>query len=137
MKSALVLVGQFFLKMMLKEHVWMGVQKFFRGGNLPWMDIKRIGDLNWGQMTQNWAQNFFFCYFLKYGSLIFLETAYNNSLQRCIRCGRGKIMKKKILDPNLGQRCQNWAPNFVFLSFLSLYFMLFYLKWNDKLWWNF
>ena len=70
----------------------------------------------------------FFLLFSQVWFIIFLETAYNNSLQRCIRCGRGKIMKKKILDPNLGQRCQNWAPNFVFLSFLCLYFMLFYLK---------
>ena len=29
-KSGLDLLGQFFLKMMLGEHVWMGEQKYFR-----------------------------------------------------------------------------------------------------------
>ena len=37
-KLALDSEGQFFLKMMLRGHIWMGGQKNFRvGGNLPWM----------------------------------------------------------------------------------------------------
>ena len=30
-----------------------GDKNFSEGGDLPRMDIKRIGDLNWGQMMQN------------------------------------------------------------------------------------
>ena len=36
-KSALDLVGQFFLKMMLGEMSEWGEQKNFKGGNLPWI----------------------------------------------------------------------------------------------------
>ena len=39
-----------------------------------------------------------FCHFLKFGSLVFLEIAYNDSLQQCITSSRGKILKKSFGD---------------------------------------
>ena len=45
---------------------------------------------------------FFFCHFLKFGSLVFLEIAYKDSLRQCIRSSRGKTHeKKKFGGPNL------------------------------------
>ena len=37
-----------------------------------------------------------FCHFLKFGSLVFLEIAYNDSLQQCLISSRGKTHKKKF-----------------------------------------
>ena len=51
----------------------------------------------------------FFYHFLKFGSLIFLEITYTDSLQQCLTSSRGKIHEKKFLGPNLGQRSQKWA----------------------------
>ena len=38
-----------------------------------------------------------FCYFLEFGSSVFLETAYNNdSLQQCLTLSKGKTYDKKF-----------------------------------------
>ena len=74
--------------------------RFFWGGG--------IGSPNLGQ---NRPPNKFFCYFLKFGSLVFFETAYNDSLQQCLTFSWGKIHKKSFWDPNLGQRGQSHARN--------------------------
>ena len=34
---------------------------------------------------------------------------YNDSLQQFGTCSRGKILEKKFLHVNLGQRGQNWS----------------------------
>ena len=52
--------------------------------------------LTLGQRGRNRFQNQFFCHFLKFGSLIFLEFAYNDSLQQCLTCNKGKIYEKKF-----------------------------------------
>ena len=44
--------------------------------------------------------------FLKFGSLVFLEIAYNDNLQQFLTSNRGKTDEKNILELNLGQ---NWA----------------------------
>ena len=46
----------------------------------------------------------FFCHFLKFGSLVFLEIAYNDSVKQCVTSSRGKIHKKVFGGPNLCQR---------------------------------
>ena len=38
--------------------------------------------------AQIWVQIYVFCHFLKFGSLVFLEIAYNDSLQQCLTTGR-------------------------------------------------
>ena len=40
---------------------------------------KKIGGPNLGQMAKNRAQNYVSCHFLKFGSLVFLEIAYNHN----------------------------------------------------------
>ena len=48
-----------------------------------------------------------FLHFLKFASLVFLEIAYNDSLQQCITCSRGKNQKEigegRREVPNLDQ----------------------------------
>ena len=38
----------------------------------------------------------FFCHFLEFGSLVFLQIAFNDSLQQCLTSSRGKIHKKNF-----------------------------------------
>ena len=46
-----------------------------------------------------------FCHFFKFGSLVFLEIAYSDSLQQCITSSRGKTHKKDWGGgANLGQK---------------------------------
>ena len=45
----------------------------------------------------------FFCYFLKFGSLVFFEIEYNHSLQQCLTSSRGKI-HKIFLGPKFGPK---------------------------------
>ena len=52
----------------------------------------------------------FFCHFLKFGSLVFLEIAYNDNLQQCLTSSRGKD-EKNFVGSNLCQSCQNEARN--------------------------
>ena len=51
----------------------------------------------------------FFYHFLKFGSLVFLEITYSDSLQECLTCSRGEIHEKNFWGPNLGQRDKNWS----------------------------
>ena len=48
----------------------------------------------------NQTQNEVFCHFLEFGSLVFLEIAYNDGLQQCLTSSRGKAREK--FSPNLG-----------------------------------
>ena len=42
-------------------------------------------------------------HFLKFGSFVFLQIVYNDSLQQCLTSNRGKTQEKNFGDPNLGQ----------------------------------
>ena len=57
------------------------------------------------------SETSFFCHFLKFGPLVFLEIAYNDNLQQCLASSRGKIHEKNFWGPNFGQSSQNWARN--------------------------
>ena len=72
---------------------------------------KKFWGPNLGQRSQNQAQNEVFCHFIKFGSLVFLEGAYNDSLQQCVTSCWGKIHKKNFWGPNLGQRGQSQTQN--------------------------
>ena len=73
--------------------------------NCPWhlvidwarfLKKKKTGSRNLGQMGKNQVQNKVFSHSLKFGSLVFLDIAYNDSLQQCLTSIRGKIYKKKF-----------------------------------------
>ena len=48
-----------------------------------------------------------FCSFFKLSSLVFLEIAYNDSLQKFLTSRGGKIREKDFWGPNLGRKSQN------------------------------
>ena len=63
----------------------------------------------WAQIWAKWTkvrpEISFFWHFLKFGSQVFLETAYNGSLQQCLTSSRGETYKKNWgpkLGPKLG-----------------------------------
>ena len=62
---------------------------------------------------------------LKFGSLFFLDMACSDSLHYCLTCSRGTVHKKNFWDPNLGQRGQNWARNYVFCYFFKFDSLVF------------
>ena len=84
----------------------------------------KISSLKLGKMGQNQARNFFF-HFLKFGSLVFLEIAYNESLQQCLTCSRGKIPDKKFGDLIFGKMGQNQAKIQGFFAIFSSLFHQF------------
>ena len=80
----------------------------------------------WGKGGQNQIRNQVFCHFLKFGSLDFLDIAYNDSLQQCIISSRGKTHEKNFWGPNLGQngpksglKLQSWSQYFGTLQYFS------------------
>ena len=72
---------------------------------------KKLLGPNLGQRGQNRVWKLLFCHILMFGSLVFLEVAYNDSLQQFLTSRRGKIMKKSFWGANLGQRGQSQAWN--------------------------
>ena len=86
---------------------------------------KKKSGLNLGPMGLNQAQDKVFCYFLDFGSLVFLEIAYNDSMEQFLETNRGKIYEQKLGSPNLDQTGQNHAQNQVFLPFSEVWFFSF------------
>ena len=67
----------------------------------------------------NQAQYEVFRHFLEFGSLFFLEIAYNDSLQQFLTFSGGKISEKSFWSPNSGQTSQNRTRNYVFCHSLK------------------
>ena len=57
-------------------------------------------------MGQNQARNEVFCHFLEFGLLVFLEIAYNDSLQQCLTSSRGKPHEKNVGGGGEPKLCQ-------------------------------
>ena len=57
---------------------------------------KKFGSPKLGSMGLNQAQNEVFRHLLEFGSYVFLEIAYNDSLRQCQTSSRGKIYEKKF-----------------------------------------
>ena len=92
------------LCMMIADHdiLWLTEPDFWK---------KNLGGPNLRQMSKIGLKARFFYYYLKFGSLVSLDIAYNDSSQQCLTCSWGKIHEKKLWDPNLGQRNQNRSQN--------------------------
>ena len=80
--------------------------------------------MNLGQISLNEAQNEVFCHFLEFGSYVFCEIQYDDSLQHCLRCSRGKT-HKKILGPKFGPVKPRSGPKLGFLLFSQVWFISF------------
>ena len=72
-------------------------------------------------MGQNQAQNYVFCHFLKFGSLVFLEIACNDRLQQCLTSSRDKITQKVFRD----QIRPKSEPKLGFRTFSQVWFISF------------
>ena len=92
------------LCMMIADHdiLWLTEPDFWK---------KNLGGPNLRQMSKIGLKARFFYYYLKFGSLVSLDIAYNDSSQQCLTYSWGKIHEKKLWGPNLGQRSQNWSQN--------------------------
>ena len=53
----------------------------------------------------------FFCHFLRFGSLVFIEIAYNDSLHQCITSSRVKAHEKNLGDQVCAKTGQNQVQN--------------------------
>ena len=86
---------------------------------------------SWGKIHQNdfWVQicakgakgakvrpgtSFFFVIFLRFGSLVFLEIAYNDSLQQCLTSRRSKTHEQTFWGPTFSQNRPKPGPKLVF-----------------------
>ena len=66
---------------------------------------KKIGGPNLSPMGLNQAQNKVFPHFLEFGSYVFLEIEYDDSLREYLTSSRGKIHEK-----NLGRKFWSNGP---------------------------
>ena len=73
-----------------------------------WDQISEIKFLKskFGPNKLNHAQNYVFRHFLYFGSTVFLEIAYNNSLKQCLTSSRGDTYEK-----NWGRGWRNLGEN--------------------------
>ena len=95
--------------------------------------VKNFLSPNLVEGGQNQSRNQVFCYFFKFGSVIFLEIAYSDTLQQSVAFSRGKICKKN-LGPNLVQGGQSRSQNQVFCYFLKFASLVFLeIAYSDRL----
>ena len=60
-----------------------------------------------------------------FGLLVFLEIAYNDSLQESITSSRGKTHEKNLGDQICAKTGQNQGPELAFLPFSEVWFISF------------
>ena len=81
-----------------------------------------------------WQKNQVFDHFLKFGSLVFLEIGYNDSLQQCTTSSRGTNYEKIFRDQIWCKTGQNPAQNQDFCDFLKFISLVFFkIAYNDSL----
>ena len=81
---------------------------------------KIFGVYIWSKGTKVGPKTSFFCHFLKFSSLVFLEIAYNDSLQQFLTCSRGNIHEKNLGGAKIGPKASFF---YHFLKFGSLVFL--------------
>ena len=80
-----------------------------------------FGDQIWAKKGQKLGG---FCHLLKFGSLVFLQFAYNDSLEQSLTASRDKTCKKNW-GPNFGPNERKSDPKSGFLSFFLVWFISF------------
>ena len=83
---------------------------------------KKLGARIWGQ---NQAQNEVFRHYLEFGSLVFLNIRYSDSLKQYLTSSRGETYEKSFWGQNLRQTSQNRAQNYVFCHFFKFDSLVF------------
>ena len=85
-------------------------------------------------MDQNWTQSQVFCHFLKFGSLVFHEIAYSDSLQQFLTTTRDNIHEKIFGNQIWAITGRNRTQNQVFCHLLKLGSLVFHeIACNDSL----
>ena len=74
---------------------------------------------DFGPNWPKWDPKLGFCHFLKFGSLVFLEIAYNNSFQHCITSSRGKTHTKNFFETTFAPERANIGPETRLLAIFS------------------
>ena len=72
---------------------------------------KKFGAQIWLKGASVIPETRFFCHFLKFGSLVFLQIALNYSVQQYMTSSRGRTQKKKFGDQIWAKTGQNWPQN--------------------------
>ena len=85
--------------------------------------LKKNGGPNLGPMDLNHAQNEIFRHFLEFGSYVFLEIAYNDSLRQCLTSSRGKT---RVFGAQIWAKRAKLGPKIsFFLPFSQVWFISF------------
>ena len=79
----------------------------------------------WSKGAKISPETRFFYHFLKFGSLVFLEITYNDSLQKCLTCIRGENHENNFLGSKFGPKGQKLVSKLGFLPFSQVWFISF------------
>ena len=79
-----------------------------------------MGDQIWAKEAKIGPETSYFCHFLKSGSLVFLEIAYNDSLQQFLTFSGGKTDKKNFGIKFGPKQAKIWHETRFFVIFSSL-----------------
>ena len=71
---------------------------------------KVFGAQLWAKEAKIRSKTRFFCHLLQFGLLVYLEIAYNDSLQQCITSSRGKTHEKKKFGKKFGPKQAKIRP---------------------------
>ena len=80
---------------------------------------EKFGDPNLGPSGLNYAQSEVFRHFIEFGSFVFLEIAYSDSLQHCLTSTRSKTYDTKIGDLKLWPKGTKIRPKIRFFAIYS------------------
>ena len=82
---------------------------------------KVFGAQLWAKEAKIRSKTRFFCHLLQFGLLVYLEIAYNDSLQQCITSSRGKTHETDFWGTKFGlKRARIWPEIRFFVFFSSL-----------------
>ena len=87
---------------------------------------KKFGGLNLGQMDQKLVPKLGFCLFLKFGSLVFLEIAYDDNFQQYLTSSTSKIYEKNFWAQILAKETKIGAKTKFFWHFLKFGSLVFF-----------
>ena len=79
-------------------------------------------------MSLNQAQNEVFRHFVEFGSYVFPEIGYNDSLRQCLISSRGKTHEKILFRPKFGPNGTKSSPKLGFFAVFSSYINQFSFK---------
>ena len=83
-------------------------------------------------MSLNQAQNEVFRHFVEFGSYVFPEIGYNDSLRQCLISSRGKTHEKILFRPKFGPNGTKSSPKLGFSPFSQVILISFLLNYIGR-----